>query len=225
MITYEYEKDVYDINRLVDEIRNSSITIALDHVSVFGNQLSIVFKLEISVDEKIILDGIIASHTGEPLPVDEVSNVNIIEQPEPQPFALPTYRTKNDATNEKISVNANDVGNVDYKLLSELYVSGGSIVIKNAKLGDYITACVYDVDEVIPLEYRAILCENWPCVATYITKQWVEVDENGITVHRMDTRPLNAKITTGLHLRVSYNAVNEGVTREVLVNYNLTKKL
>ena len=40
MITYEYEKDVYDINRLVDEIRNSSITIALDHVSAFGNQLS-----------------------------------------------------------------------------------------------------------------------------------------------------------------------------------------
>jgi hypothetical protein len=159
------------------------------------------------------------------VPVDVV----IISQPDiciasQPPFALPTYRTKHDATASSTTVAVNDHAHIDFLLTTELYVSGGSMVIKNTQFGDYVTAEVYDKDSVIPEAYRAALCESWPTVAEYILKEWIKY-QGDYTVHEIDTTPLNAKITAGLYLRVTYYAVDAGSAREVLVNYNLTKKL
>jgi len=151
----------------------------------------------------------------------------VTEQPEPAPFAQPTYRTKHDATTTLIDIAKDSSGNIDFALSAERYVSGGKMIIKNAEMGDYITACVYDYNSVIPEAYRTALCENWPIVSEYVTKRWIEiVDSNSIyTVQEIDTRPLNAKITAGLYLRISYHATAEGTARKIGVNYDLTTKL
>lgn len=145
--------------------------------------------------------------------------------PEPQPFAVPAYRTKRDATTALAEVSAGQSANIDYKLPEERYVTGGTLLVKNAEMGDYISASVVDVDSVIPEPYRAATCENWPIVATYIIKAWVEASGNTMSLQKIDTYPLNAKISNALYLRVAYTAANSGNTRTVAVNYNLTKKL
>ena len=79
MTTYTYglsafANEVVNSDRLVKEIRTSVITAALDGVGVTGDQCSIVFKVELSVGDKTVLDNIVAVHSGAPdsegLPVD-----------------------------------------------------------------------------------------------------------------------------------------------------------
>ena len=141
------------------------------------------------------------------------------------PFAEPTYRTKYDATDELITCEPDTVTSIDFEMPEELYVHGGAIVVKNAKFGDSIVAQVRDDAGLIPEAYRAALCEAWPVVAEYVPKQFIHYLGGEYTVHCICTKPLNAKITAGLTLRIAYDATAEGLDREVAVNYMLTKKL
>lgn len=137
------------------------------------------------------------------------------------PFAKPTYRTKNNAISNIASVPINSSLNIDLLISEERYVSGGTMIVENATLGDYITAEVVDKDGAIPEAYRADLCENYPTVNIYVEKMWIDPQNPTI----LDTRPLNAKITAGLYLRITYYAINEGSTRKVAINYDMQKAL
>jgi hypothetical protein len=152
-------------------------------------------------------------------------NTAVVSQPDPTPFAQPTYRTKRNATDSVLEVEPNSDGEVQFKLLQERYVSGGCLLVYNAQPGDYVVAEVEDVDGIIPAPYRAALCENHPVVATYIEKEWVHANPDGLTTHEINTHPLNAKITAGLYLCLHYYAANSGQTRQIYINYYLTKKL
>lgn len=54
-------------DRLAQEIRQSPIVIALDTIDTLGDDCNIWFKDPLSVGDKAILDGIVATHNGEPL--------------------------------------------------------------------------------------------------------------------------------------------------------------
>jgi hypothetical protein len=151
-----------------------------------------------------------------------VVDAKVISQP---PFSEPMYRTKRNATSDPISCPANETVEIDYLITEERFVFGGEIIIKNAEFGDFLTASVYDRNSVIPELYRATVCENWPTVSEYIEKQWIPVSTGNITVQSINTYPLNAKITSGLFLRITYSAANCGINRDILVNYYLTKKI
>lgn len=77
MTTYEYTKTPVDIDRLTLEIQQSSITIALDNITLLGSEVTIAFKVAISNDEKTTLDTVVANHSGEPMPDDHVSKVDV----------------------------------------------------------------------------------------------------------------------------------------------------
>lgn len=151
--------------------------------------------------------------------------VEIQKQPEPYPFAQPTHRTKRSATNSLVGCPINTSTTIDFLLTEERYASGGCLIVENAQFGDYMTAEVCDIDGIIPSIYRTTLCENWPTVARYIEKEWIRCAGGPITIHDLDTRPLTAKITAGLYLRITYHAINAGSARQIGVNYDLTKKL
>lgn len=55
-------------DRLTQEIQQSAIVIALDYISTSGDNCDIWFKDALSVGDVTILDGIVAAHSGEPLP-------------------------------------------------------------------------------------------------------------------------------------------------------------
>jgi len=153
----------------------------------------------------------------ENVPID----TNVISQP---PFAEPTYRTKRAAIASVVEVAAGATENLDFQLTADRYVTGGDVCVKNAVLGDHITACIYDKDSVIPEAYRAALCEAWPVVATYVEKAFLLIQGEHSTM-TMDTYPLNAKVTAGLYMRITYHAVNSGETRQAITNYHFTKRL
>ena len=140
------------------------------------------------------------------------------------PFAVPTYRTKYNATSNWIAVEPDSSAPNDFLLTAERYIAGGQLLVQNATMGDYVTAEVIDRDCVIPLQYRVALCENYPTVALYIERWWINPTAEFITVD-LDTAPLNAKISAGLYLRVTYHASAAGTTRQLAINYKLTKKL
>jgi hypothetical protein len=151
----------------------------------------------------------------------EPKPVNVEKSP---PFAEPLFRTKRDSSAEG-TCDKNDSVTIDYRLLVEKYCAGGFLVIKNAQFKDWVKAQVYDKDEVIPEPYREALCENWPVVAEYITKEWIKFKGDEHTIHEIKTKPLNAKISAGLYLRVVYNASDSGIQREIITTYDLTVKL
>jgi hypothetical protein len=146
------------------------------------------------------------------------------------PFAIPTHRTKRNAvTGPEITGATKCLKNasteIKMKLTQELFASGGCLIIKNADFGDYVTAEVEDHDSIIPAAYRPALCEAWPLVSSYIEKEYIEYKGDLYTIHKLDTKPLAAKISSNLYLCLHYFAINTGIDREVLVNYSLSKKL
>lgn len=148
------------------------------------------------------------------------SIIKLEELPESKPFAEPIYRTENDAISNMVSVNVNQGKDIDFKVDEDRYISGGSIYVENNEFGDYIRGSIVDIDGTIPPEYRGNY-PDYPTVVTYVKKKYIkksgELD--------VDTRPLTAKIPGGLYLRIKYTAANKGVVRNVVINYNLTKKL
>jgi hypothetical protein len=210
--------------QLQAQIAASAIVTALESIVLNGtNDLNVSFKDALSGGDETILNGLVTAHT--PVAITVVpESVAIISQPDPVPFAQPTYRTKRDGSAAWKTCAENTTTNDDFLLSAERYVSGGDIFYKDAKEGDYLTAEVRDIDGVIPEAYRAALCEAHPTVATYVVKAWV-LPITGYGKISVDTYPLNAKISAGLYLRVSYHATSEAGDRKMVVNYHLTKKL
>ena len=69
MTTYSYTKYIDD-DRLALEIRNSGITIALDSVVITGEEsVNVIFKADLPVPDKAILDDLISSHINRPITV------------------------------------------------------------------------------------------------------------------------------------------------------------
>ena len=153
-----------------------------------------------------------------------IINSSIISQPDPAPFAIPAYRTKRMKTTSIVSCDPNTNVEIAFKLPSELYSQGGNLIVQNAEFGDYITAEVEDIDGIIPAPYRAATCEAWPIVAQYIVGQWIEVSGLYSNII-LDTRPLIAKLSSGLYLCLHYYATNSGTARNIGVNYFMNKKL
>lgn len=189
----------------------------------FGNDSSFITDLSAG-KAQVIDNGIIITDIATALGLlrKEINYVYVKETP---PFAEPLYRTKRDKTSQWTVCPANQSTVLDFQLTADRYVTGGKIIYKNSKEGDYITAEIHDTNGVIPAPYRAALCEAWPTVAQYINN-WVEPTElDKYGSEKIDTYPLNAKISAGLFLRVTYHSSAVEGDRKVAVNYNLTKKL
>jgi hypothetical protein len=235
LTNYTYTKTASQINliQLDQEIRaNSSITIALDNIQHIDSTLTVVMRDPLTTSEETELDNTVNNHVVDPLIGRE--NEIVVTEAHLDPFALPLYRTKRNATPSVQTVGQNTTQTIDFQMTSEQYVSGGVLIVKNGRLGDYVTAEVYDKDSVIPSAYRAALCENWPTVASYIIKEFIEVSHDKdvtqdvdayVDKHLVDTYPLNAKITAGLYLRMTYHTADKANTRTFAVNYRLTTKL
>lgn len=151
--------------------------------------------------------------------------VDVNSAPLANAFAAPDCRTKRDKTTAIETIVKNSSKDLDYLLTAERYVSGGVLIVENPEFGDYITAYVCDKDGIIPEAYRDLLCENHPVVAEYVEGEWIEMSEAMYVIHEISTKPLNAKVTPGLYLRVTYHTVDVGIDRRVAINYDMTKKL
>jgi hypothetical protein len=67
MTTYSYTKTPVAVDRLTQEIQQSSIVTALDHINLFGVALDINFRADLSDTDKTTLDDLVSAHAGAPL--------------------------------------------------------------------------------------------------------------------------------------------------------------
>lgn len=74
MSSYQYNKSI-NPSQLSDEIQKSQITISLDHVETVGNNVTILFKSNLSLEEIIILDGLVNSH----IPLENVDQALLVK--------------------------------------------------------------------------------------------------------------------------------------------------
>lgn len=67
-VSGDFPNEKVDVNRLTKEIRESAIVAALDYIDVSSDDCNIWFKDALSGGDQTVLDGIVAAHSGEPLP-------------------------------------------------------------------------------------------------------------------------------------------------------------
>lgn len=77
---YTYDK-LIDASRLELEIRNSAIVTALDYITAVGTAVDILFKAELSVGDKAILDGLVDVHI--PTPIAQQPDTVIVNNQKP----------------------------------------------------------------------------------------------------------------------------------------------
>lgn len=70
--TYSIQSDFphrkVDTSRLLSEIQGSTIVTALDRIDTLGDDCDVWFRDALSVGDEAVLDGLVAAHSGEPLP-------------------------------------------------------------------------------------------------------------------------------------------------------------
>jgi len=94
-------------DRLEQQINDSAIVTALDTINTAGDLCAVIFKAALSVGDLAILDNIVATHNGEPLPDDEPAPVRLYTgtgQPVPSGANnIPVFATtKSDATKKTL---------------------------------------------------------------------------------------------------------------------------
>lgn len=91
-ISTDFPNGKVDPSRLGAEIRASAIVTALEGSQTSGDTCTIIFKADLSAGDKTILDGIVAAHSGEPLP-SETTTVEVTN-PALTVFSMPPVGLK-----------------------------------------------------------------------------------------------------------------------------------
>lgn len=213
----------FNLDAFTLELVNSNINTPLSFCNVEGDEITFVFSATLSPEYEAMFDNLLKLHDGNPIPEETIpQSVEIIAQPEPEPFAKPSFRTKRDGAPSWIDIGPDSNLNSDYYITEERYVSGGEVLTIDAKKGDWISAEVIDIDGVLPEIYRPVLAENYPTLNKYVIRANILP---GTNKYVLDTYPLNAKITPGFYLRITYHTSAELGTRSFIANYYLTQKL
>jgi hypothetical protein len=153
-------------DRLTQEIQQSAIVTALDHIDTNGDVLDIWFKDVLSSGDQTILTGIVNTHSGEPLPENQTINTNIVSSA----ITLPSQEK---GFQDLSGHNVYRFGHLYYtatagkttirmeKFTSTMYIQGGGVslpefvYVGGAKVenkpehGDYCCFDLVDVDNVV----------------------------------------------------------------------------
>jgi hypothetical protein len=79
-------------SRLTLEVQQSAIVTALDHIGTAGDVCSVVFKDALSVGDEAVLGGLVAAHSGLPLPSNALDKVVIMRADGTAPPTAPDGR-------------------------------------------------------------------------------------------------------------------------------------
>lgn len=155
MTTYSFTHTPIAVDRLTQEIQQSSITVALDHVNLYGAALDIVFKADLSTSEQTTLNGIVSAHSGVPL----IQNIPTPVLVQNNPIVTTQYEL-----NDKDLKLAKAMGTLDattHQAVMYLkvpgtpgttdgrYIAGGYAISEDYNKDDYVDVYAEDVDRII----------------------------------------------------------------------------
>lgn len=222
-MNYVYTKTPVSLERLIQEIEQSSITVALDipGTSAFGDQLTVAFKAELSQSEEETLDDLVANHTGESLdPIPSVVNIeNTVAVIPSNTYGMQLNSVSGECSaGSSVSIDFKLENYTDYPNAGQSesytykYLWGGWSKVANSEYGDYASFCIIDKDNI--LGYG----ENF-VVKYYIKKAWILPEE-----YQQYASSAPGEIPLGLYLRCTYTAVNTGSTRNIYLTYDIETK-
>jgi hypothetical protein len=204
--TYSIQNDFpnhkVDSSRLTTEIQASEIATALDHIDTGGDNCDIWFKGTLTTNDISILNGVVASHSGEPLnppqPVDDQGAPYVS-------LSLGKPGRKLCIKGSKFDAPANAITPDDVSFAEEREIQGSWLEVTNHQPGDYV-------------EMLICLPDGTP------------VGQFGETVYIPPSGKIDqivaegtAKIPAGIKVRLSYVAVDSGSTRTVYVWHRMRK--
>lgn len=91
-ITIDTANSIVDLDKLTQQVEDSAIVSVLQQVSTNNDQLTIEFDSNLTAGDKVLLDGIVDSHDGIPLPEvpSEPTEVTVVKQKQIPAFASKT---------------------------------------------------------------------------------------------------------------------------------------
>jgi hypothetical protein len=134
---YQFPNQKVSTDRLTLEINNSVITISLSRIDTYNDIIDIIFKSELSVDDKNILDSIVANHSGEPIISDTIQQVKIAVE---QPWYIEEGNTTQElfcAESLIIDISANETEKIfEFSWPFDIGLKSGTIYVSEDMLGD-----------------------------------------------------------------------------------------
>jgi len=206
---YNYTKQA-NLDNLELEIRSSTITIALDTITLVGDDdLKITFKATLSSSEETELDTIVTNHdytlhspnmtTLVDLPDDKILLVESL------PFTNPSgFRFRGASFSGTVS--AESTADLDYEITQERWINGGRLLVSNIGQEDKITFQVVDKNNILGFGAGVVLDE--------FIKDYFVPDTGNLEV-KLD---YPAKIIAGLFLRLKYTNSNSS---DITIKCNL----
>lgn len=208
MTTYSYTKTPCAIDRLTQEIQQSPIVTALDHMNLFGSALDILFKADLSDTDKSLLDALVAAHAGQPLPQNTVTPVTVqapISVASTPAFASKVFGTKSlfkRIVGKQYSLVVGD----NTLLYAETFpwVKFISLEIINGEVGDYCSLYILDT-----------------ATGTYSTVPNAPLNQFGYGANigagfYVQRSEFDADIYAGLQIKIVYTSVS---AKTVGINY------
>jgi len=230
-IILDIESSKVNLQRLKSEIENSSISSNLDRIDGNIVEIDIYFTNPLSANEKTLLDGIVESHSGDPIPEESVPQQVSIAQTKPFSDAQ-GFRARFQGFSG--TVTAGEEGYVDYIIEEERFINGVRILLKNHMFGDSLRLQVVDTNFTYagdlypstPAEAGVPVPEETPWSA--VMPDGVLLDEFGSSWYVADDiqcqpdviTPYPARLLTGMTLRVLYTS-----TGDTNVNININAYL
>lgn len=132
------------------------------------------------------------------------------------PFSTPDFQFYGDAI--KTTATKNATTNIDYTIpgtpgVNFYYINGAVLITSSAVFGDYASASVVDVNNIMGYGANTVL-------ATYVPKWYIDPEKSMDVV-----TPYAGKLTAGLVLRIAYTSVSVLTDVGVAVNYRLHRPL
>lgn len=190
--TYNFTKST-DIPRLSKEIQDSSIVTIVDHMTLTGTSLAILFKDVLSQADETTLNGLITAHSGLPLP----NPTPIISVASIPAFAAKTFGTKS-LFKRVVGVRSSLAVGDNTILYTETFpwVKFMAIEVMGGETGDYVSLYILDTT-----------------TGTFTGVPNYQLNQFGFTANiskdfYSQKSEFDADIYAGLQIKIVYNSVS-----------------
>lgn len=200
--------------RFTAEVTAAELLYALWVINTSGDDVALTFADELSVGDKVKLDGVVAAHSG--LPYEE----NNFDR-NGNPVYAPTFLSTSDQARLEgfsVSAEAGQTSILDVLVTSQMLVQGGQFWAMGAKLGDKAQFAVVDKDNVLGLHTQFGVPLGTPIELVRYVKNYLfptaDLWKDDIIM------PTVAPVAPGLYLRLIYEAGATVGTRTAAVLYH-----
>lgn len=204
-ISTDFPHQAENSDRLTLEIAQSAIVTALQHIDTADDSVDVWFRDVLSDADKAALDGLVASHSGDALVVENRdAKGNPVVATSVYGFVEERTRFKG----YRYVATAGAVSIFDEKVVKQVFIQGGKASVTGANDGDYIEFAIVDKDDVLGL---------FAAFGLTVGKDVLEVDKYVQTyypapniVDEIEHRVQAAgKVIEGLYLRLIYHSTGD----------------